>query len=45
MMSVVCFAPNILGCIASFFNCFFRQDDYYLESVSLPNLHQGNAAI
>ena len=21
MMSVVCFAPNILGCIASFFNC------------------------
>lgn len=32
-----------LYCIV--FNCFFRQDDCYLESVSLPNLHQRNAAM
>lgn len=45
MTRVACFTPDILGCIASFFNCFFRQVDYYLESVSLPNLHQRNAAM
>ena len=40
-----CFIPDILGCIASFSTAFFRQDDYYPESVSLPNLHQRNAAM
>lgn len=27
------------------FQLLFRQDDYYPESVSLPNLHQRNAAM